>query len=81
MVLADEGDFVLTHSPRLVSGRDDWVLLGANPKSLILGRSGRSWKVLRDDLPAWATSAAVRDGQLFLVGNERGRLRASIEQP
>lgn len=80
-LLADRKDLVLTHSPRRVSGRDSWILLGGKPHGLILGRDKDSWKVLRDDLPPWATSAAVengRDGRLILVGNEGGRLRASI---
>ena len=53
-------------------------LLGATPNGLIIGRNGGSWKVVRDDLPPWATSAVVKDGRLILLGNEGGRLRALI---
>lgn len=32
------------------------------------------WRLVRDDLPEWAASAAL-DGQQLLVGNHEGRLR------
>ena len=70
---------VLTHSPRLVSGREDWVLIGAKPHGLIMTWDQGSWQIVRDDLPPWATSAAVSDGRLVLIGNEDGQLRAAIQ--
>lgn len=66
--------FELTYSPRTVSGREAWVLVGANPHSLISTWHEGEWQIVLDDLPRWATSAVVRAGQLILIGNERGQL-------
>ncbi len=79
VVLADHDDFVLTYSPRFVSGREAWVLLGAKPHGLIVTWKEGGWQVVRNDLPPWASSAAVSDGRLILVGNKDGRLRTSIQ--
>jgi hypothetical protein len=78
VLLTDREGLVLTHSPRRVSGRDSWVLLGAKPHGLLLSPNENSWQVVRDDLPPWASSAAVKDGQLILVGNDEGKLQTSI---
>ena len=73
-LFSDRAGLDLTKPPRTVSGKDDWVLVGANPNGLITTLKDGSWQVLRDDLPPWATSAAARDGQLILIGNRKGRL-------
>jgi hypothetical protein len=78
-LLSDRDELVLTHSPRIVSGREAWVLVGANPHGLIMTWNESAWQIVRDDLPPWVSSAAVRDGQLVLIGNEDGQLRAAIE--
>ena len=78
-VYSDGDDFVLTHSPRVVSGREAWVLVGAKPHGLIMTWKENSWQTVRDDVPPWASSAAVRNDQLVLIGNEDGSLRAVIE--
>jgi hypothetical protein len=77
VLFPDRENLELTHPPRAVSGQEDWLLVGARPHSLIATRVDGAWKVLRDDLPPWATSAAVIDDQLILVGNRKGILLAS----
>ena len=77
--LPDRQDLVLTTSPRIVSGRETWVLVGAKPNSLIVTWNDDSWQTVRDDLPSWATSATVREGQLILIGNEKGILLTAIK--
>ncbi len=62
----------LTYSPRKVSGRADWILIGGKPHSLIATRLDGDWVVVRDDLPSWVTSAAVSQDQLNIIGNQRG---------
>ena len=79
VLLSDSDDRVLGNSPRVVSGREQWVLIGAKPHSFILARDGKSWRIERDDLPPWASSAAVHDGRLILIGGEDGHLRAEIQ--
>lgn len=70
----------LTRSPRTVSGKEEWVLVVAKPSALIATWDQDSWKVIRDDIPHWVTSAAIQDGHLIVVGNERGRiLTASMD--
>ncbi len=64
----------LTYSPRTVSGREAWVLIGANPHSLIATWNEGSWRIEHDDLPRWTSSAVVRGGQLILIGSEKGQL-------
>ena len=75
----DRAGLELTYSPRTVSGRETWVLVGGNPNSLITTWKDNAWHIVRDDLPRWATSATVRDGELILVGNEKGQLYTAIE--
>ncbi len=69
----------LTNSPRTVSGREDWVLVGAKPFSLITTRKNGTWQIVRDDLPRWASSAVVINDQLILIGNEKGQLYTATE--
>jgi len=73
-LFTDRDNFELTYSPRTVSGREAWVLVGANPHSMIATWNEDSWQVVRDDLPRWVSSAVVRDGQLILMGSEKGQL-------
>jgi hypothetical protein len=67
----------LTYAPRRVSGTGDLVLVGGRPGGFLLKRSHAGWKVVRDDLPAWTSSAALDGQRLVLVGNEDGRLRVA----
>ena len=77
-LFTDRDELELTHPPRTVNGRESWVLVGAKPKSLIATWNAGSWQIVRDDLPPWATSAAIRDEQLILIGNQRGRLLSAV---
>ena len=73
-----EDDLTLTYSPRRVNGSENLVLVGGMPSGFILERRDSGWRVVSDDLPEWASSAAL-DGQwLVLVGNDEGRLRIEV---
>ena len=73
-LFSDRAKLDFTKPPRTVSGKDEWVLVGANPNGLIATFDDGAWQIVRDDLPPWATSAAARDGQLILLGNRKGQL-------
>ncbi|MCB1629812.1 MAG: hypothetical protein KDI48_18935 [Xanthomonadales bacterium] len=73
-LFSDRTNLAFTTPPRSVSGKDEWVLVGANPNGLIATFDDGAWQIVRDDLPPWATSAAARDGQLILLGNRKGQL-------
>lgn len=78
-VLLEDGDGqVLGYSPRFVGGREDWVLMAAEPRSFILAKDGDAWKIERDDLPSWVSGAVALDGQLIVIGTERGNFRAEV---
>jgi hypothetical protein len=70
-------ELTLTYAPRQVSGTGDLVLVGGRPGGFILKRSDAGWKIVRKDLPAWASSAALDGQRLILVGNDTGRLRVA----
>jgi len=72
-LLTDQADLELTYSPRTVSGREAWVLIGARPHGLIAEWKDGAWQVVLESLPRWASSAVVKEGQLILVGNEKGQ--------
>ena len=55
------------------AGEETLLLLPGSPAGRILVRSGRSWTTLIDDLPAWATSAALVDDRLLLLGGLQGK--------
>jgi hypothetical protein len=78
-LFAGQDELVLTYSPRVVSGRENWVLVGAKPNGLIVTWDQGAWQTLRDDLPSWASSAAASNGRLILIGNEKGRLRTATQ--
>ena len=73
-LLTDQADLDLTYPPRTVSGREAWVLVGARPYGLIAEWKDGAFEVIRKGLPRWASSAVVKEGQLILVGNEKGQL-------
>ena len=77
-LFTDQAELELTYSPRTVSGRETWVLVGAKPHGLIAEWKNGSWQVLLDSLPRWVSSAVVKDGDLILIGNEKGQLFAEI---
>lgn len=67
------GELDITFSPRFVSGRPNWVLVGGRQHGFIAQFSEDTWTVVLDDLPRWASSAVVQGEDLILVGNEKGR--------
>jgi hypothetical protein len=77
-LFTDQTELEMTYSPRTVSGRESWVLVGAKPHGLIAEWKNGSWQVLVNGLPRWVTSAVVKDGDLILIGNEKGQLFAEI---
>lgn len=79
-LFTDRDNLELTNSPRTVSGREEWVLVGAKPFSMITTRKNGSWQIVRDDLPRWASSAVVINDQLILIGNEKGQLYTATER-
>jgi len=79
-LFASRGKLDLTYSPRTVSGREEWVLVGARPFSIITTRKNGSWQIVRDDLPHWASSAVVINDQLILIGNEKGQLYTATKR-
>lgn len=77
-LLTDQANLDLTFSPRTVSGRESWLLVGGRQHGLIAEWKDGNLQVVRKDLPRWASSAVVKQGQLILVGNEKGRLYTEI---
>ena len=75
VVLEDSDEWFLDVPPRRVSGilSDTPILLLPSVPSYLLRADGHSWSVVADDLPNWATSAAVHEGTLLLVGVADGR--------
>jgi len=78
-LFSDRDDLDLIRSPRKVSGRGNWVLIGAQPHSMIATLVDDSWKIIHDNLPPWASSAVVKDDKLILIGNRKGLLLTSIQ--
>jgi len=78
-LFTDQLDMNLTRSPRTVSGRENWVLVGANPNSLITELVDGSWITVQDNLPPWVSSATVTDDKLIMIGNRKGLLLTSIQ--
>jgi hypothetical protein len=78
VLLKDQAGLDLTYSPRTVSGRESWLLVAGRAHSLIAEWKDGDLQVVRKDLPRWASSAVVQQGQLILVGNEKGRLYTEI---
>ena len=71
-------DLQLTFSPRSVSGRSEWVLVGGTPHGLIITRDRQGWKTILDDLPEWVSSATVKDNEIILVGSDDGQFRTEV---
>ena len=71
VVLEDTDDWLLDYPPRRISGtpaETTMLLVPAQPSSYLLNRNGHAWTVIADDLPGWATSGAIHEGRLYLVG-------------
>jgi len=78
VVLEDSPDWLLLAPPRLVSGLSEGrqvVLVPGDPTSFLMTVNEHSWSVLEDDMPYWAASATIHDGQLLTVGVVDGTLQ------
>ena len=78
-LFTEQEDLDLILSPRTVSGRENWVLVGARPHSVIAELVDGSWEIVYDTLPSWATSATVTGDKLIMIGNSKGLLLTSIQ--
>jgi hypothetical protein len=81
VVLEDSDEWLLDYPPRRVSGvenRTPTLLVPAAPSAYLLSRRGSGWRVVADDLPGWATSAAIHDGKLILVGIDGVEFRSEV---
>lgn len=77
--LLESGDgYRITAGPRLVTGDQALVLVPGTPSTRILRWDGSSWHTESLELPAWATTAAVSEGRLIVVGQEAGSLDFEI---
>jgi hypothetical protein len=76
VVLADTDEWFLDTPPRRVAGTgpDLPLLLVPAVPAYVLNREDNDWQVMIDDLPDWATSAAVYEGQLIVVGSSEGQI-------
>jgi len=77
VLFKEQGNLELIRSPRIVSGRENWVLVGAQPHSIIAELVEDSWTIIDDNLPPWVSSAAVKGSELIMIGNKRGLLLTS----
>lgn len=77
VLFKEQGNLELIRSPRTVSGRENWVLVGAQPHSMIAELVDDSWTVIHDKLPPWVSSAAVKGDELIMIGNKKGLLLTS----
>lgn len=84
VVLEDGDSRLLLLPPRNVSGLPEdapVILVPMADQSQLIAPEGHSWKVVADDLPFWVTSAAVHDGQLWMVGTAEGFQSANRPWP
>lgn len=79
VLFKDRDNVELIRSPRTVSGRETWVLVGAQPYSMIAKLVDDSWTVIHDKLPPWVSSAVVKDDELIMIGNRKGLLLTSVQ--
>ena len=78
IVVEDSEEWRIDRPPRIVAENvgEALLLLPGRPTGLLLRGSGRSWGVVADDMPMWAMSGALIDGNLVLVGAINGQLQA-----
>ena len=83
VVLEDSDDTLLAYPPRRVSGTPESapvLLVPATPSGYLLARQRGRWHVVDDGLPGWATSAAIHDGELILVGIDGADFRSGARE-
>lgn len=73
VVLQDTDEWFLDYPPRRIAGAGDSLLLVPSVPAYVLERDGQEWRVVVNDLPGWATSAALDAGSLVIVGSSDGR--------
>jgi len=80
VVIEDTEEWRIDRPPRIVDSRENeaLVLVPGRPTGVLLRGSGTSWQVVAADLPVWAMSAAMIDGNLVIVGVSDGQLRAEV---
>ena len=79
-VFADHAskDWNLLYPPRPIashSGSRDLLLVPGRPSGRVIEREAGSWRRLPSDVPKWATSGALSEGRLLLVGAVNGELQ------
>ena len=75
------GEWIGRQPPRAVSTVDassSLLLLPGQPASRLIVQLNGSWDILSDELPSWATSAALYDGTLYLVGAPGGEFNFEL---
>ena len=83
VVLEDTDDWFMNYPPRRVSGvprGSTLLLVPAQSTGRLLNHDGHDWSVIADDVPEWATSAALYEGRLILIGGEGGVLRSEMRE-
>ena len=78
IVIGDSQAWRIDRPPRIVAedGGEALLLLPGRPTGLLLKGSGSAWGVVADDMPMWAMSGTLIDGNLVLVGAIDGQLQA-----
>ncbi len=78
IVIEDSEEWRIDRPPRIIAenGGEALLLLPGRPTGLLLRGSGTSWSVVADDVPMWAMSGTLIDGNLVLVGALDGQLQA-----
>lgn len=76
VVIEDSDVWGLRYPPRLVSDAPGLILVPGRPTSYLMRYSGGAgFSLEASDLPGWATSVALLDGYLHIVGIEDGNFR------
>jgi len=79
VVIEDDHEWAIERPPRIVAGSGVgamMLLLPGRPTGVILAGSGTEWRVVADDIPRWAMSAARVDGRLVVLGSIDGEFHA-----
>ena len=81
VLLEDSDDWSIDRPPRPVVGsKETMILVPGRPTGKVLVAEGESWRVVADDLPSWAMSAMLDNGELALLGATKGVSEAQIRR-